>query len=61
MNAEIQSGGRSGARTMVEDPVVTHEDIDRARDRARVGQARRAGGMRSRLWLLWLLIGPGIL
>jgi Mn2+/Fe2+ NRAMP family transporter len=41
--------------------VVTHEDIDRAYDRARVRAARRGRGWRSRLWLLWLLIGPGIL
>ncbi len=46
----------------VEDEVVvTHEDIDRAFDRSRVESARRTGGLRSRLWLLWLLIGPGIL
>lgn len=41
--------------------VVTHEDIDRAHDRARVSAARRGQGMRARLWLVWLLIGPGIL
>jgi Mn2+/Fe2+ NRAMP family transporter len=46
----------------VEDEVVvTHEDIDRAFDRSRVASARLEGGLRSRLWLLWLLIGPGIL
>ena len=47
------------ART--ESVVVTHEDIDRARDRARVSAARHRHGMRGRLWLVWLLIGPGIL
>ena len=42
--------------------VVTHEDIDRAHDRARVsvGGARWDGCARGRA-LLWLLIGPGIL
>ena len=44
-----------------EDVVVTHEDIDRAHDRARVTAARGGSGLRSRMWLLWLLIGPGIL
>jgi len=44
--------------------LVTHEDVDRARDRWRVARARAkerrakfAGGFR----LLWLLVGPGIL
>jgi Mn2+/Fe2+ NRAMP family transporter len=41
--------------------VVTHEDIDRAHDRARVSAARSGRTLRSRAWLLWLLIGPGIL
>lgn len=41
--------------------VITHEDIDRARDRARVLAARARGSWPSRLRLLWLLIGPGIL
>jgi Mn2+/Fe2+ NRAMP family transporter len=52
---------RAQSRVAESDIVVTHEDIDRARDRARVRAARMAGGLRSRLWLLWLLIGPGIL
>ncbi len=43
------------------DVVVTHEDIDRARDRAKVRAARMTRGLRGRAWLLWLLIGPGIL
>jgi Mn2+/Fe2+ NRAMP family transporter len=39
-------------------PALTHEDRDRAVDRARVFRARDGG----RRWqLLWLLIGPGIL
>ena len=41
--------------------VITHEDVDRARDRARVVDARSSTGAWSRLRLLWLLVGPGIL
>lgn len=41
--------------------VITHEDVDRAHDRARVFDARARGGMGSRLRLVWLLIGPGVL
>jgi Mn2+/Fe2+ NRAMP family transporter len=41
--------------------VVTHEDLDRAHDRARVVAARAQRGFFSRFRLLWLLIGPGIL
>ena len=41
--------------------VITHEDVDRAHDRARVSAVRERGGGLSRLRLLWLLIGPGIL
>jgi len=44
-----------------DDVLVTHEDIDRAHDRARVTAARGRRGLRSWAWLLWLLIGPGIL
>jgi len=44
---------------------ITHEDLDRARDRFAVERARRAGGARlsplRRLWPLWFLVGPGIL
>jgi Mn2+/Fe2+ NRAMP family transporter len=47
--------------TADDEVVVTHEDIDRAHDRARVSAARRGRTLRSRAWLLWLLIGPGIL
>jgi len=39
-------------------PVLTGEDLERSRDRARV-LAARAG--RRRFTLLWLLVGPGIL
>lgn len=40
---------------------ISHEDVDRARDRARVIAARRRGSFGSRFNLIWLLIGPGIL
>ncbi len=43
---------------------LTHEDTDRARDRWRVSRAR-SGERRSRglgrFWVLWLLVGPGVL
>lgn len=45
-------------RLQVPPPELSHEDLDRAEDRARVFWAR-AG--RHRWQLLWLLIGPGIL
>jgi Mn2+/Fe2+ NRAMP family transporter len=44
--------------------LLTHEDIDRARDRWRVARARileRRFGAFGGLWVLWLLVGPGIL
>jgi Mn2+/Fe2+ NRAMP family transporter len=41
--------------------VITHEDIDRAHDRERVSATRMRRGIRPRLRLFWLLIGPGIL
>jgi Mn2+/Fe2+ NRAMP family transporter len=41
--------------------LITHEDIDRAHDRQRVLVARSGRGFSSRLRLLWLLIGPGVL
>src|SRR5579872_1846718 len=40
---------------------ITHEDVDRANDRERVLAARGRRGFFSRLRLLWLLVGPGIL
>lgn len=40
---------------------ITHEDVDRAYDRARVQAARSGRSRLSRLRLLWLLVGPGIL
>lgn len=45
-------------------PEITHEDLDRARDRLAVEHAREPDGQRSlirRLAPLWLLVGPGIL
>jgi hypothetical protein len=43
--------------------LLTHEDVDRARDRWEVAQARRRGRSKSfgGLRLLWLLVGPGVL
>ena len=44
--------------------LLTHEDVDRARDRWQVARARwksRGAGPFGGLRLLWLLIGPGIL
>ncbi len=40
---------------------VTTEDVKRARDRRRVRFFRSRQGRGRSLWLLWLLIGPGIL
>jgi Mn2+/Fe2+ NRAMP family transporter len=40
---------------------VSAEDIHRAQDRLNVHNARAGKGLRSHLWLLFLLIGPGIL
>lgn len=44
--------------------LLTHEDADRARDRWEVNRARRAE-IKSRafggFWVLWLLVGPGVL
>ena len=61
VRAEAQSRGKNRAVTTAVEPVVTHEDYDRARDRARVRAARMRKGPLAKLWLLWLLIGPGIL
>jgi Mn2+/Fe2+ NRAMP family transporter len=61
MGTGAQSGRKLSVLTADEEVVVTHEDVDRAHDRARVEHARQARGMRSQAWLLWLLIGPGIL
>ena len=42
-------------------PVITHEDVDRARDRLALAKARAPGARLGWLRLFWLLIGPGIL
>jgi len=44
-----------------ESVVITHEDVDRAHDRARVSTARARRGFSSKARLLWLLVGPGVL
>jgi Mn2+/Fe2+ NRAMP family transporter len=44
-----------------DDLLITHEDVDRARDRRRVSTIRGQTGSFSRMRLLWLLLGPGIL
>src|ERR1700735_4369645 len=43
--------------------LLTHEDVDRARDRWEVVRARRKGaaGSFGGVRLLWLLVGPGVL
>jgi Mn2+/Fe2+ NRAMP family transporter len=44
--------------------LLTHEDVDRARDRWAVSRARRSEGhskLGGRLSLVWLLVGPGVL
>jgi Mn2+/Fe2+ NRAMP family transporter len=41
--------------------IITHEDVDRARDRVRVLAARAGRGSFSKARLLWLLVGPGVL
>jgi Mn2+/Fe2+ NRAMP family transporter len=61
MSADAQPGRNLRVMAAEDDVVVTHEDIDRAHDRARVSAARLGHGLRARTWLLWLLIGPGIL
>ena len=42
-------------------PELTSEDVARSHDRSRVQRAREARGRSSRWYLLWLLVGPGIL
>jgi Mn2+/Fe2+ NRAMP family transporter len=43
------------------EPLITHEDVQRGRDRQRVLAARAQRGPFARFRLLWLLLGPGIL
>ncbi len=68
MNDQKTSLGKSSATVEQAAPQasngdvqITHEDIDRAHDRERVWTTRAQHGLRPRLRLLWLLIGPGIL
>ena len=72
MNEPKPSSGKPGgtvSRSAVQDVLpaspgdvqITHEDIDRAHDRERVWATRAQRGLRPRLRLLWLLIGPGVL
>ena len=56
--AAREGAGRSGAAGSAVQPQLTAEDVARSRDRSRVEQAR---GRSSRWYLLWLLVGPGIL
>src|SRR5579859_5055342 len=43
------------------EPPVTTEDIHRAKDRVRIRDLRRKGGVPRRLMVLFMLVGPGIL
>jgi Mn2+/Fe2+ NRAMP family transporter len=49
------------SKTTLRRVLITHEDVDRAHDRARVMDARARSNLLSRLRLAWLLVGPGIL
>src|SRR5215475_14107784 len=58
----VSGNAAEGRRLMTEPSItITHEDVDRAHDRARVQSARERGGASASLRLLWLLVGPGIL
>ena len=57
--AQVTSVPRAVASN--ENIIITHEDVDRAYDRARVSAARTQRGFWPRTRLLWLLIGPGVL
>lgn len=62
-NSSSTNAGRTAAKAwaaIVDTPApsLSHEDLDRADDRARVFWARRRG---NHWMLLWLLIGPGVL
>ena len=51
MSADAQSGQKQRVMAPEDEVVVTHEDIDRAHDRARVSEARLGRGLRARLML----------
>ncbi|WP_249012034.1 NRAMP family divalent metal transporter [Conexibacter sp. DBS9H8] len=60
---QMSSGGAATlplgpSRTPGEGPALSAEDVARSRDRSRVAGARHG---KRRIYLLWLLIGPGIL
>jgi len=60
--SEIISGAAGNLEISApSEPPITHEDLDRARDRQRVLEARAGRGSFARARLLWLLVGPGIL
>ncbi len=61
LNGQPEILARTGSANVAEEVVITHEDVDRAHDRARVSAARSKGDPFSRMRLLWLLIGPGVL
>jgi Mn2+/Fe2+ NRAMP family transporter len=59
----MSSGGAAtlpagSSRTLEAGPALSAEDLARSRDRSRVAGARQGN---RRIYLLWLLIGPGIL
>ncbi|HEV2357657.1 MAG TPA: divalent metal cation transporter [bacterium] len=60
--AVILRPDRPGAPGGAPPDEITHEDLDRARDRLAVARARDPRGSRLRwLRLSWLLVGPGVL
>ncbi len=51
-----------GSALPSETPIITHEDLDRARDRLAINRARSSNNWSLRLLrIFWLLIGPGVL
>jgi Mn2+/Fe2+ NRAMP family transporter len=54
----LDGGSTAGGAVALPLPPLTPEDAARSRDRSRVHSARRGG---RRWYLLWLLVGPGIL
>ena len=60
-SSEAASPATHLASQVTTDVLITHEDLDRARDRERVVAARSRRGILSKFRLLWLLVGPGIL
>jgi Mn2+/Fe2+ NRAMP family transporter len=54
-------GGTAPHAKAASGPKIIQEDVKRALDRRRVQRLRMHGGRGRGAWLLWLLIGPGIL